>query len=342
MGNSCKKVIRTKRKKSLSDEFNHRFAFRSDKDSSWNSGNYYNDIYIRKMNKDGGNEKNSENVLPMDDSNFKTNNSILYIDELYNILEHEKKVKIKKVDNSDVEEFLIIEKHIKLKRKKKKKINIFSKKKDKILKNEKFPSLLFPDNGNSINNGNNNVNNNIAGNTNQNNCNSKNNNSINFDEPFPDDSPNKKKNKMKDRSYSKNAEVETWCSSSTDNKYDIFEEDKRYLLKKRQENMKNDKDNCENNVISSKRGSQGNGGEDDGGGKEENRTDRDNKSAKTGRSGKSGKSGKSAKNNNKSNNNREGNNDNINLTCEQNNGSNFEMEKKHNNNFKRFSDPFED
>ncbi|EUD68143.1 hypothetical protein C922_01161 [Plasmodium inui San Antonio 1] len=217
MGNSCKKVIQTRRNRTPPDQFNHRFDFVSDNNSSWNNMNYYNDVYLRNFNREREPLKGNDHTLALnDESNFNANSSLVYIDELYDILENEEKVKIKKVDNSDVEEFLIIEKHIKLKRKKKKN-NPFKKKKEKNVKKEMSHSSLRHINGD--NNGN------------------------HFDVPcFPgDNSLNKEKNKMKDRASSKIAEVETWCSSSNDNRYDIFEEDRKHMLKQRQMNMKDDR-----------------------------------------------------------------------------------------------------
>ncbi|KJP88784.1 hypothetical protein AK88_01474 [Plasmodium fragile] len=214
MGNSCKKVIQARRNRTPPEEFNHRFDFVSDNNSSWNNMNYYNDLYIRNFNREKEPLKENDNTLAhKDESNFHANSSLVYIDELYDILENEKKVKIKKVDNSDVEEFLIIEKHIKLKRKKKKN-NPFKKKKGKNVKKEMSPSSLRHINGDNKGNG--------------------------FDVPsFPgDNSLKKKKSKMKNRASSKITEVETWCSSSNDNRYDIFEEDRKHMLKQRQMNMK--------------------------------------------------------------------------------------------------------
>ncbi|CAG9475170.1 unnamed protein product [Plasmodium vivax] len=216
MGNSCKKVIQARRNRTPPEQFNHRFDFGSDNKSSWNNMNYYNDLYLRNFNREREPLKEKDNTLALnDESNFNTNSSLVYIDELYDILKNEKKVKIKKVDNSDVEEFLIIEKHIKLKRKKKKN-NPFKKKKEKNAKKEMSPSSLRHINGDS--NGN------------------------RFDVPsFPgDNSLKKKKNKMKDRASSKITEMETWCSSSNDNRYDIFEEDRKHMLKQRQVNMRDD------------------------------------------------------------------------------------------------------
>ncbi|ANQ08824.1 Uncharacterized protein PCOAH_00031560 [Plasmodium coatneyi] len=217
MGNSCKKVIQARRSRTPPDQFNHRFDFASDNNSTWNNMNYYNDLYLRNFNREREPLKEKDNTFGLnDEGNFNANSSLVYIDELYDILGNEKKVKIKKIDNSDVEEFLIIEKHIKLKRKKKKN-NPFKREKEKNVKKEITPFSLRDINGD--NNGN------------------------RFDVPsFPGDSSlKKKKNKMKDRASSKITEVETWCSSSIDNRYDIFEEDRKHILKQRQMNMKDDR-----------------------------------------------------------------------------------------------------
>ncbi|GAW81542.1 hypothetical protein, conserved [Plasmodium gonderi] len=214
MGNSCKKIMYAKRNRTPPDDFNQRFDFQSDNNSSWDNPSYYNELYIRNFNCENEFLNNNNNTLSLDnEGNFMANNSLVYINELYDILENENKVKIKKVDNSDIEEFLIIEKHIKLKRKKKK-INPFKKKKEKFGKDEENNKLpLHKSDGND---------------------------KYKFVVPsFPgDSSQNKKKSKIKDRTHSKNTELETWCSSSNDNRYDIFEEDRRHILKQKQQKEK--------------------------------------------------------------------------------------------------------
>ncbi|SBS86588.1 hypothetical protein PMALA_016600 [Plasmodium malariae] len=334
MGNGCKKVIGTRRNKSSNEKFNNRFDFRSDSNCSWNKGNYYNDIYIRNFNKDETTKKYNNKIVSLNDnSNRKTSNSIVYIDDLYDILENEKKVKLKKVDNSDVEEFLIIEKHIKVKRKKKKKQrkqeNTNAKMKEKALKNEKFASLLFS----------------------RNDYDDENKNSTNFDEPFPTDSRDKKKKKKKkDKSNSKNGEVETWCSSSIDNKYDIFEEDRRYMLKKRQENMRDQKISSKKNQIDN----------DSDNSKKQNNNTNDNNNSNNNRNNNSkingntfnssnnngkNKNSNTRKNNNRNNYGNNGNNDSnneFNLTYKNKGSSSSDKERIINNPVKKYSDPFEE
>ncbi|SBT86753.1 conserved Plasmodium protein, unknown function [Plasmodium malariae] len=333
MGNGCKKVIGTRRNKSSNEKFNNRFDFRSDSNCSWNKGNYYNDIYIRNFNKDETTKKYNNKIVSLNDnSNRKTSNSIVYIDDLYDILENEKKVKLKKVDNSDVEEFLIIEKHIKVKRKKKKKQrkqeNTNTKMKEKALKNEKLTSLLFS----------------------RNDYDDENKNSTNFDEPFPTDSRDKKKKK----SNSKNGEVETWCSSSIDNKYDIFEEDRRYMLKKRQENMRDQKISSKKNQIdndsdnSKKKNNNTNGNNNSNNNSNNNRNNNSkingNKFNSSNNNGKN-KNSNTRKNNNRNNYGNNGNNDSndeFNLTYKYKGSSSSDKERIINNPVKKYSDPFEE
>ncbi|ETW53619.1 hypothetical protein PFUGPA_04635 [Plasmodium falciparum Palo Alto/Uganda] len=263
MGNSCKNIIRTRRENYSADIYNERFDFRKDVNCHVDKLKYFNDIYVKKKGKCDDMKRKEDDKLSCssvdDDCYLIQSNTVGYVDELYSILGNKKRITIKKKvdDKSDMEEYLIIEKKIKVKRKKKKgkdkkykeeiekyiinneknkmsekkrsnhktkdkmikcdKDNIYVEKNYKIYNKSKDDHFIFPspDKNKNINKKNNNNNNN-------------------------------KKNKS--RSHSKNTEMETWCSSSND-KYDIFEQDRRYLLKKRKENA--DKKNNENNETES-------------------------------------------------------------------------------------------
>ncbi|SOS76957.1 conserved Plasmodium protein, unknown function [Plasmodium sp. gorilla clade G1] len=266
MGNSCKNIIRTRRENYSADIYNERFDFRKDVNCHVDKLKYFNDIYVKKKGKCDDMKRKEDDKLSCssvdDDCYLIQSNTVGYVDELYSILGNKKRITIKKKvdDKSDMEEYLIIEKKIKVKRKKKKgkdkkykeeiekyiinneknkmsekkrsnhktkdkmikcdKDNIYVEKNYKIYNKSKDDHFIFPspDKNKNINKKNNNNNNNN----------------------------NNKKNKS--RSHSKNTEMETWCSSSND-KYDIFEQDRRYLLKKRKENA--DKKNNENNETES-------------------------------------------------------------------------------------------
>ncbi|SOV11543.1 conserved Plasmodium protein, unknown function [Plasmodium sp. gorilla clade G2] len=257
MGNSCKNIIRTRRENYSADIYNERFDFRKDVNCHVDKLKYFNDIYVKKKEKYDNIKRKEDDKISCssidDDCYLIENNTVGYVDELYHILGNKKRITIKKKvdDKSDMEEYLIIEKHMKVKRKKKKakdkkykeeiekyiikdeqnkmsekkkinhktkdkmikydKDNIYVEKNYKIYNKSKDDLFIFPSQDKNNNN-------------NKKNDNKKNN--------------NKKNNKS--RSHSKNTEMETWCSSSND-KYDIFEQDRRYLLKKRKENtdMKN-------------------------------------------------------------------------------------------------------
>ncbi|KNG76248.1 hypothetical protein PFMG_02087 [Plasmodium falciparum IGH-CR14] len=232
MGNSCKNIIRTRRENYSADIYNERFDFRKDVNCHVDKLKYFNDIYVKKKGKCDDMKRKEDDKLSCssvdDDCYLIQSNTVGYVDELYSILGNKKRITIKKKvdDKSDMEEYLIIEKKIKVKRKKKKgKDKKYKEEIEKyIINNEKNKmsekkrsnhktkdKMIKCDKDNIYNNNNNN-----------------------------------KKNKS--RSHSKNTEMETWCSSSND-KYDIFEQDRRYLLKKRKENA--DKKNNENNETES-------------------------------------------------------------------------------------------
>ncbi|KYO02220.1 hypothetical protein PGSY75_0502300 [Plasmodium gaboni] len=250
MGNSCKNIIRTRRENYSADIYNERFDFRKDVNCHVDKLKYFNDIYVKKKEKNDNMKRKEDDKISCssidDDCYLIENNTVGYVDELYHILGNKKRITIKKKvdDKSDMEEYLIIEKHMKVKRKKKKakdkkykeeiekyiindeqnkmseKKKINHKTKDKMIKYDK-DNIYVEKNYKIYNKSKDDL----------------------FIFPLQDKNNNNKKNNKKNnksRSHSKNTEMETWCSSSND-KYDIFEQDRRYLLKKRKENtdMKN-------------------------------------------------------------------------------------------------------
>ncbi|SOV11671.1 conserved Plasmodium protein, unknown function [Plasmodium sp. DRC-Itaito] len=250
MGNSCKNIIRTRRENYSADIYNERFDFRKDVNCHVDKLKYFNDIYVKKKEKNDNMKRKEDDKISCssidDDCYLIENNTVGYVDELYHILGNKKRITIKKKvdDKSDMEEYLIIEKHMKVKRKKKKakdkkykeeiekyiindeqnkmseKKKINHKTKDKMIKYDK-DNIYVEKNYKIYNKSKDDL----------------------FIFPSQDKNNNNKNNikkNNKSRSHSKNTEMETWCSSSND-KYDIFEQDRRYLLKKRKENtdMKN-------------------------------------------------------------------------------------------------------
>ncbi|KEG02856.1 hypothetical protein YYE_02690 [Plasmodium vinckei vinckei] len=257
MGNSCKKKVRIMRNRSMSKDINNCFYFDDKNNNSLSPQKVYIDLYDKKIKNYEQFRRNNRNILDLNgNKTANRNSSIIYIDELYNILGNEEKIKLKKLDNSDVEEVLIIKKHVKYKRRRKRKnknkncnvhniesyandkynrlSSIHSDNNNKSMKNgikkmkEKYPkALLYYENDNKKNN---------------------------FDNLVSLNVSNKKKKKKLNLKLD---DIETCCNSSSeskydtfvkDKKYDIFEEDRIYLLKKRREEM-NQKNTSQNNSI---------------------------------------------------------------------------------------------
>ncbi|SCO62846.1 conserved Plasmodium protein, unknown function [Plasmodium berghei] len=239
MGNSCKKNVRIMKNRSFPKGINNCFYFDDENNNSLNPQKAYIDLCDKKINNYENFERNNESNLYLDkDKKVNRNSSIIYIDELYSILGNEEKIRLKKLDNSDAEEFLIIKKHIKYKKKKKKKnrdcnvynIDSYSTDKYNMLRN------IHSDNNNNNRKNNKLMKNGIK----------KTKEKCSKDLLYYENDNKKTKKK----SNFKLDDIETCCSSSNeskhdkfvkDKKYDIFEEDRIFLLKKRREEM-NQKD----------------------------------------------------------------------------------------------------
>ncbi|WBY58398.1 hypothetical protein Py17XNL_001105444 [Plasmodium yoelii yoelii] len=236
MGNSCKKKVRIMKNRSLSEDINNCFYFDDENNNTVNPQKVYIDLCDKRINNYKKFGKNNKNNLYLDkDKKVNRNSSIIYIDELYNILGNDEKIKLKKLDNSDVEEFLIIKKHIKYKKKKKKKknkdcnvYNIDSYNTDKYM----LRSIHSDDNNNNNRKNNKFMRNGIK----------KTKEKCSKGLLYYENDNKKTKKKLN----LKLDDIETCCSSSNeskhdkfvkDKKYDIFEEDRIFLLKKRREEM---------------------------------------------------------------------------------------------------------
>ncbi|CAD2108036.1 conserved Plasmodium protein, unknown function [Plasmodium vinckei] len=256
------------RNRSLSKDINNCFYFDDENNNSLSPQKVYIDLCDKKIKNYEQFRRNNRNILDLNGNKAANrNSSIIYIDELYNILGNDEKIKLKKLDNSDVEEVLIIKKHVKYKRRRKRKkknrncnvhnIDNYANDKynrlssihsdnnnNKSMKNgikktkEKCPkALLYYENDNK---------------------------KSNFDNLVSLNVSNKK---IKKKSNLKLDDIETCCNSSSeskydtfvkDKKYDIFEEDRIYLLKKRREEM--NQKNINLNYISNKKNTSQNNG----------------------------------------------------------------------------------
>ncbi|VWU51566.1 hypothetical protein HEP_00352000 [Hepatocystis sp. ex Piliocolobus tephrosceles] len=288
MGNSCLKIIKNRQRNLSYEEFKYSFNIKNDNHLDWTYQNDYDDLYMNSINKNKMNlSKHKKIEFNSDNECIKTNNSKLYVEDLYNILKNEKKVIVKKIDNPDVEEYLIIEKYIRVKKKNDHPMekhnddhNLEYNDEHNSRSSKYIVTKIGCNNNNndsdyffcSNNNHNNNNNNNNNNDYNSNNIFSKNekkmlNNEKHLDELFNDNNNEKKQlmifdklflcdypnnnnnnnnpnekinNKKLKQPFSKNTDLETCCSSSQRDNYDIFEEDKKYALKLKQQKMKNE------------------------------------------------------------------------------------------------------
>ncbi|SCM21970.1 conserved Plasmodium protein, unknown function [Plasmodium chabaudi adami] len=265
MGNSCKKKFRIMRNRSLSKDINNCFYSDDENNNSLSPQKVYIDLCDKQVKKYEQIGRNNRNILDLNENKKgNRNSSIIYIDELYNILGNKEKIKLKKLDSSDVEQVLVIKKHVKYKRKRKRK----KKKKNCIMHNidsygtDKYNRLSSTRSDNN----NRSMRNEIKKTKEKyhkallyyENDDKKD----NFDSLVSLNVSNKK---IKKKSNLKLDDIEACCNSSEskydtfvkDKKYDIFEEDRIYLLKKRREEM-NQKNGNFNYITNKKNTNQNN------------------------------------------------------------------------------------
>ncbi|CRH00646.1 conserved Plasmodium protein, unknown function [Plasmodium relictum] len=140
MGNGCKKIVRTRANKYSFEEYDEYFGFMKDNNSRRNSLNNYNNVCTNELYKETI-IKEDKGSVNHDDYYFERSGSFANSDDIYYIIENEKKIMLRKVDNSDVENFLIIKKRIELK----KNTNFYKNKKKKSLNDEKNFPLSYKD-----------------------------------------------------------------------------------------------------------------------------------------------------------------------------------------------------
>ncbi|CRG97800.1 conserved Plasmodium protein, unknown function [Plasmodium gallinaceum] len=142
MGNGCNKISRTRNGKFLFEKSDEFFNLMKDNDSSRSDINDCNDIFTNKIINKRIIKKNKGSVY--NENCYFESSSFGCSDDMHYILENEKRMVLKKVDNSKVENYLIIKRYTILK----KYIKIYKNKKKKSLNIDIFSSLSNKDDDN--------------------------------------------------------------------------------------------------------------------------------------------------------------------------------------------------